>query len=99
MGDIVRVRPGEKIPVDGEITEGSSHVDESMLTGEPVPVSKKVGDEVVGGSVNKSGSFLIKANRIGADTALSHIIEMVRKAQNTKPAIGRLALPGESRFR
>ncbi len=91
MVDIVRVRPGEKIPVDGEITEGSSHVDESMLTGEPVPVSKKVGDEVVGGSVNKSGSFLFRANRIGKDTALSQIIDMVRKAQNTKPQIGRLA--------
>ncbi|NIP51102.1 MAG: heavy metal translocating P-type ATPase, partial [Gammaproteobacteria bacterium] len=64
---------------------------ESMLTGEPIAVSKKVGDEVVGGSVNKSGSFLFKANRIGKDTALSQIIEMVRKAQNTKPAIGRLA--------
>ncbi len=91
MGDIVRVRPGEKIPVDGEIAEGTSHVDESMLTGEPVPVSKKLGDEVVGGSVNKSGSFLFKANRIGKDTALSQIIDMVRKAQNTKPEIGRLA--------
>ncbi|MCK5391258.1 MAG: cadmium-translocating P-type ATPase [Deltaproteobacteria bacterium] len=91
MDDIVRVRPGEKIPVDGELTEGSSHVDESMLTGEPVPVSKKVGDEVVGGSVNKSGSFLFKATRIGEDTALSQIIEMVRKAQNAKPEIGRLA--------
>ncbi len=91
LDDVIRVRPGEKIPVDGEITEGSSHVDESMLTGEPIAVSKKVGDEVVGGSVNKSGSFLFKANRIGKDTALSQIIEMVRKAQNTKPAIGRLA--------
>ena len=91
MNDIIRVRPGEKIPVDGEITEGSSHVDESMLTGEPVPVSKSIGDEVVGGSVNKSGSFLFRANRIGKDTALSQIIDMVRKAQNTKPQIGRLA--------
>jgi len=91
MDDIVRVRPGEKIPVDGELVEGSSHVDESMLTGEPVPVSKKVGDEVVGGSVNKSGSFLFKATRIGKDTALSQIIDMVRKAQNAKPEIGRLA--------
>ncbi len=91
MDDIVRVRPGEKIPVDGELVEGSSHVDESMLTGEPIPVSKKVGDEVVGGAVNKSGSFLFKATRIGKDTALSQIIEMVRKAQNTKPEIGRLA--------
>lgn len=91
MDEIIRVRPGEKIPVDGELTEGTSHVDESMLTGEPVSVSKKLGDEVVGGSVNKSGSFLFKANRIGKDTALSQIIDMVRKAQNTKPEIGRLA--------
>ncbi|GJM15449.1 MAG: copper-translocating P-type ATPase [Thermodesulfobacteriota bacterium] len=91
MDDIVRVRPGEKIPVDGELTEGSSHVDESMLTGEPIPVSKKIRDKVVGGSVNKSGSFLFKATHIGKDTALSHIIDMVRKAQNTKPEIGRLA--------
>ncbi|MGB3730290.1 MAG: heavy metal translocating P-type ATPase [Thermodesulfobacteriota bacterium] len=91
LGDVIRVRPGEKIPVDGELTEGSSHVDESMLTGEPIPVSKNVGDEVVGGSVNKSGSFLFKATHIGKDTALSQIIEMVRKAQNTKPEIGRLA--------
>lgn len=89
--DVVRVRPGEKIPVDGELTEGSSHVDESMLTGEPIPVSKNIGDTVVGGSVNKSGSFLFKATRIGRDTALSQIIDMVRKAQNTKPEIGRLA--------
>jgi Cu+-exporting ATPase len=91
LDEVVRVRPGEKIPVDGELTEGSSHVDESMLTGEPIPVSKKVGDQVVGGSVNKSGSFLFKATHIGKDTALSQIIEMVRKAQNTKPEIGRLA--------
>jgi Cu+-exporting ATPase len=91
LDEVIRVRPGEKIPVDGELTEGSSHVDESMLTGEPIPVSKKVGDQVVGGSVNKSGSFLFKATHIGKDTALSQIIEMVRKAQNTKPEIGRLA--------
>jgi Cu+-exporting ATPase len=91
LDEVIRVRPGEKIPVDGELTEGSSHVDESMLTGEPIPVSKKVGDKVVGGSVNKSGSFLFKATHIGKDTALSQIIEMVRKAQNTKPEIGRLA--------
>ncbi len=91
LGDIVRVRPGEKIPVDGEVTEGSSHVDESMLTGEPVPAEKTKGDVVVGGTINKTGSFLFRANRIGKDTALSRIIEMVRKAQNTKPEIGRLA--------
>jgi len=91
MDDVVRVRPGEKIPVDGELTEGASHVDESMLSGEPIPVSKKIGDKVVGGSVNKSGSFLFRATHIGKDTALSQIINMVRKAQNTKPEIGRLA--------
>lgn len=91
LGDIVRVRPGEKIPVDGEVTEGSSYVDESMLTGEPIPVEKKKGDTVVGGTINKTGSFLFGASRVGKDTALARIIEMVRKAQNTKPEIGRLA--------
>ena len=91
LDDIVRVRPGEKIPVDGVITEGSSQVDESMLTGEPMPAEKGVGDEVVGGTINKSGSFLFKATRVGEETALARIIEMVRKAQNSKPAIGRLA--------
>lgn len=91
LGDIVRVRPGEKIPVDGEVTDGASYVDESMLTGEPVPVEKKKGDAVAGGTINKSGSFLFRADRVGKDTALARIIEMVRKAQNTKPEIGRLA--------
>lgn len=90
VGDIVRVRPGEKVPIDGEVTEGSSHVDESMLTGEPVPVKKEARDQVTGGTINKSGSFLFRTTRIGKDTALSKIIEMVRKAQNSKPAIGRL---------
>ncbi len=90
-GDIVRVRPGEKIPVDGEVTEGSSHIDESMLTGEPIPVEKKKGDTVIGGTINKTGSFLFRASRVGKDTALARIIDMVRKAQNTKPEIGRLA--------
>jgi len=90
-GDVVRVRPGEKIPVDGVITDGSSQVDESMLTGEPMPAEKGAGDEVVGGTINKSGSFLFRATRVGEETALARIIEMVRKAQNSKPAIGRLA--------
>jgi Cu+-exporting ATPase len=91
LDETIRVRPGEKIPVDGVIIEGHSAVDESMLTGEPMPVEKKVGDEVVGGTLNKSGTFLFQAKRIGADTALARIIEMVRRAQSTKPAIGRLA--------
>lgn len=91
LDETLRVRPGEKIPVDGAIIDGHSTVDESMLTGEPMPVEKKAGDEVVGGTLNKSGTFLFQAKRIGADTALARIIEMVRRAQSTKPAIGRLA--------
>ena len=91
LDETVRVRPGEKIPVDGVIIEGHSSVDESMLTGEPVPVEKSLRDEVVGGTLNKSGTFLFKATRIGKDTALARIIEMVRQAQNSKPGIGRLA--------
>ncbi|HSW52533.1 MAG TPA: heavy metal translocating P-type ATPase [Sulfuricaulis sp.] len=91
LDETIRVRPGEKIPVDGVIIEGHSSVDESMLTGEPMPVEKKTGDEVTGGTLNKTGSFLFQAKRIGADTALARIIEMVRRAQASKPAIGRLA--------
>lgn len=91
MDEIIRVRPGEKIPMDGILTEGASNVDESMLTGEPLPVEKKTGDEVIGGTINKSGSFLFRTTRVGKDTALARIIDMVRKAQNTKPEIGRLA--------
>ena len=90
LGDILRVRPGEKIPLDGEITEGYSQVDESMLTGEPLPTSKNVGDTVVGSTMNKSGSFLLKATAIGKDTALSRIVSLVQQAQNSKPSIGRL---------
>jgi Cu+-exporting ATPase len=91
LDETLRVRPGEKIPVDGVVIEGHSNIDESMLTGEPLAVEKQAGDEVVGGTLNKTGTFLFKATRIGKDTALAHIIEMVRQAQNTKPAIGRLA--------
>ena len=91
LDETLRVRPGEKIPVDGEIIEGHSSVDESMLTGEPLPVVKQIGAEVVGGTINKSGTFLFKATRIGSETALARIIELVRQAQNAKPAIGRLA--------
>ena len=91
LEETLRVRPGERIAVDGVIIEGHSTVDESMLTGEPLPVKKAEGDEVVTGTINKSGSFLFKAKRIGKDTALAQIIEMVRNAQASKPAIGRLA--------
>jgi len=90
LNETVRVRPGEKIPVDGDIIEGSSNIDESMLTGEPLPVLRKAGDAVIGGTLNKSGSFLFKASHIGSETVLARIIELVRDAQNTKPAIGRL---------
>jgi Cu+-exporting ATPase len=91
VGDILRVRPGEKIAVDGMLIDGYSSIDASMLTGEPMPVEKNVGDEVAGGTLNKSGTFLFRATRVGKDTALAHIIDMVRQAQSAKPAIGRLA--------
>ncbi|WP_374972429.1 heavy metal translocating P-type ATPase [Spongiibacter marinus] len=91
LGDRVRVRPGEKISVDGIVLEGLTAVDESMLTGEPMPVEKAAGDEVVAGTINKSGSILFKATRVGKDTALAQIIDMVKRAQNSKPPIGRLA--------
>ncbi|MFL5158230.1 MAG: heavy metal translocating P-type ATPase [Microvirga sp.] len=83
-GDLVQVRPGERIPVDGEVVEGSSFVDESMITGEPVPVQKSQGREVVGGTINRTGSFTFRATRIGADTVLAQIIRMVEQAQGSK---------------
>ncbi|WP_303907877.1 heavy metal translocating P-type ATPase [Thiohalomonas denitrificans] len=88
--ETIRVRPGERIPVDGVVIDGQSSVDEAMLTGEPLPVKKGIGDEVVGGTINKTGSFLYQAKRIGKDTVLARIIDMVRQAQASKPAIGRL---------
>ena len=91
LDEILRVRPGERIAVDGVVIEGRSRVDESMLTGEPQPVAKQAGDEVTGGTINKTGTFLFRARRIGQDTVLARIIEMVRRAQSSKPAIGRLA--------
>lgn len=89
-GDIVRVRPGERIPVDGRVTSGSTLVDESMLTGEPLPVSKGVDDEVAAGTLNKNGSILFVAEKVGKDTALAHIIQLVKQAQNAKMPITRL---------
>ena len=83
-GDIVEVRPGERVPVDGEVIEGDSYVDESMITGEPVPVSKSTGSEVVGGTVNQTGAFAFRATAVGGDTVLSHIIRMVEEAQGSK---------------
>ena len=91
LNDIVRVRPGEKVPVDGVVTQGNTSIDESMLTGEPMPVVKAQGDEIVAGTLNKSGSILFKATRVGKDTAIAQIINMVKRAQNSKPPIGRLA--------
>ena len=91
LAETLRVRPGERIAVDGVIIDGHSSIDESMLTGEPLPVAKQKGDEVVAGTINGNGTFLYQSQRIGKDTVLAQIIEMVRQAQATKPAIGRLA--------
>jgi len=91
VGDIVVVRPGEKIPVDGEIVEGSSSVDESMLTGESIPVDKNIGDEVIGATINKQGVLKFKATKVGAETALAQIIKIVEEAQGSKAPIQRFA--------
>jgi Cu+-exporting ATPase len=91
IGDAILVRPGEKVPVDGIIKEGYSSVDESMVTGESIPVEKSVGDSVIGATMNKTGSFKFEATKVGRDTMLSHIIEMVQNAQGSKPPIARLA--------
>ncbi len=90
-GDLVRVRPGEQIAVDGVVVEGQTNIDESMLTGEPVPVAKTSSDGVCAGTLNRTGSILFRATRVGSDTALARIIRMVRQAQNSKPPIGKLA--------
>ncbi|KAB2849360.1 MAG: copper-translocating P-type ATPase, partial [Ignavibacterium sp.] len=90
LDDIIIVRPGEKIPVDGEIVDGSSTVDESMITGESIPVEKHTGDEVIGASINKTGSFKFKATKVGKDTALAQIIQMVEQAQSSKAPIQRI---------
>ncbi len=91
VGDAVLVRPGEKVPVDGVVTSGSSPVDESMLTGEPLPVTKRSDDEVIGATMNTTGSFTFRATKVGADTALAQIIRLVEQAQGSKPPIARLA--------
>lgn len=91
VGDLISVRPGEKIPVDGEVVQGASFVDESMITGEPVPVSKQAGAGVVGGTINGNGALTFRATRIGADTALAQIIKLVETAQGSKPPIQGLA--------
>jgi Cu+-exporting ATPase len=91
VGDLVLVRPGERVPVDGIVRHGYSSIDESMITGESIPVEKKVGDEVIGATVNKTGSLQVKASKVGKDTMLAHIIRMVEEAQGSKAPIQRLA--------
>ena len=90
VGDIVVVRPGEKVAVDGEVTHGTSAIDESMITGESMPVEKQIGDEVIGGTLNKTGSFRFRATKVGKDTALATIVRMVKDAQGSKAPIQRL---------
>ncbi len=91
VGDLLRVRPGEKVPFDGVIVEGRSHVDESMLTGEPLPVEKSAGDRVIGATVNQTGGFVLRAEKVGSDTLLSHIVQLVAQAQRSRAPIQALA--------
>ncbi len=91
VGDWLRIKPGERVPVDGRVTQGSSYFDEAMLTGEAMPVHKQLGDELVAGTINGQGSVIYEATRVGKDTALARIVEMVRQAQNSKPPISQLA--------
>ncbi|QTN34429.1 copper-translocating P-type ATPase [Akkermansiaceae bacterium] len=90
-GDLLRIRPGEKVPIDGTITEGGSNIDESMITGEPMPVGKKEGDDVIGATVNQTGTFVMRAEKVGGDTLLSQIVHMVAEAQRSRAPIQKLA--------
>ncbi len=91
VGDLLRIRPGEKIPVDGEVIDGSSSVDESMISGEPIPVKKQIADKVIGATVNSTGSLSIRAEKVGSDTLLAHIVQMVAAAQRSRAPIQKLA--------
>ena len=91
VGDILRIRPGEKVPVDGVVTEGSSAVDESMLTGEPLPVTKRAGDQVIGATLNTSGALVMRSQKVGSSTVLSQIVQMVAQAQRSKAPLQRMA--------
>ena len=90
-GDLLRVRPGEKVPVDGRVTDGASSVDESLMTGESIPVEKTEGDRVTGGTVNATGTFLMRAERVGNDTLLAQIVRMVSEAQRSRAPVQKLA--------
>ena len=90
VGHLIQVRPGEKIPVDGLVKNGSSFVDESMISGEPVPVEKIAGEKVFAGTVNQKGSFQLEAQKVGGDTILAHIIKMVQQAQGSKAPVQKL---------
>jgi Cu+-exporting ATPase len=98
VGDLLRVRPGEKVPVDGTVTDGSSAVDESMLTGEPIPVTKKPGDKLIGATLNTTGSMVFRTERVGSQTVLAQIVQMVAQAQRTKAPLQRLADKVAGRF-
>ena len=91
VGDRLRVRPGEKVPVDGEVIEGRSALDESMVTGESMPVTKEAGAKVIGGTLNSTGSFVMRAEKVGRDTMLAQIVQMVAEAQRSRAPIQRLA--------
>jgi Cu+-exporting ATPase len=91
VGDLLRVRPGEKVPVDGVVTEGRSAIDESMLTGEPLPVSKRVGDKVIGATINSSGALVMRSEKVGSATVLAQIVQMVAQAQRSKAPMQRMA--------
>ena len=91
VGDMLRVRPGEKVPVDGVLAEGRSSVDESMVTGESMPVTKEPGAKLIAGSLNQTGSFVMRAEKVGRDTMLAQIVQMVAQAQRSRAPIQRLA--------
>ena len=91
VGDRLRIRPGEKVPVDGVVLEGSSAIDEAMLTGEPVPVTKRPGDKVIGATINTTGSLVMQSERVGSQTMLSQIVQMVAQAQRSKAPMQRMA--------
>ncbi|MFP3561343.1 copper-transporting ATPase, partial [Paraburkholderia sp. SIMBA_049] len=86
-----RVRPGEKVPTDGVVTDGSSSLDESMITGEPIPVTKRVGDHVIGATMNATGSLIIRSEKVGSETVLSQIVQMVAQAQRSRAPMQRMA--------